>query len=206
MILRDVTRLVFAGGCRARAGRANRHHTRQRPAVAQRVERRHAVVVHVPAAVVLNLGHGVVADVPVLRLQPHRVPNRTIDARDRAAHRVAVVVELADRIGEGQTVPIHRRRLPAGDVIPVKHRPALFFVGLPTGRDAPNHARHVRIIRRGVRDHFQVVNGRPRHGARSGQQCRGRATDENCFQIQDAVEFPVTDRSGNELSDKARVT
>ena len=50
---------------------------------------------------------------------------RAVDAGDRAAHRVAVVVELADGVGQLHAVQDHRRGLAAGDVVPVEHGPAL---------------------------------------------------------------------------------
>ena len=163
VIFCDMARLGPAAGRRARAGRADFCHAGDGSAVAQRVKRGHAVVIHVPPAAVFNFRHGVIADVPILRLEPHRAPDRAVDARDGAAHRVAVIVELPDRVGERQAMQYHRRGLPARDVVPVKDRPAFFLGSRPFGGDAADHARQVGVVRRGVGDDLEIVNGGERN-------------------------------------------
>src|SRR5262249_18558278 len=141
----DVSRHVPAAGGFAGACLADVLHPRQRRAVTEGVQGRHGVVVHVPAAVVEDLGDGVVGDVPVAVFQAHLLPDRLVDAGDGAAHRVAVVVELADGVGQGQAVPEYRVGLLAAAVVPVEDRPALLTRRRPAARSAVHQAGQVGV-------------------------------------------------------------
>ena len=179
----DVAGLSLAAAGPARAVGADILHAGNRGAVAERVEGRQRTVVHVVAAVVLHFRHRVHADVPELHLQPHRAPDRAVGPGNRAAHRVAVVVELADGVGQLLAVEDHRRRLAAGDMVPVPDRPALVFGLRPGGRDAVDHAADVRVIRVGVRDHLEVADLRPgrsvSHKRRQRHQKRSQSGGRN---------------------------
>src|SRR5208283_93878 len=112
MISGDVTWLLLSAGCLASALLADIRHAGDRLSVAEGVDGRHRVVVHVPAAGVCHFGNRVVYNVPVLDLQPHVVPDRAVATGNGAAHHVAIVVELADGIGAGQAMDHHGNRLP----------------------------------------------------------------------------------------------
>ncbi len=165
VVLGDVPGLAFSARCGARAVLPDLLHRGDRHPVAQRVDRRHRVVVHVPAVVVETLRDGVQGDVPEPDRQAHAVPDRAVRSGDRAAHRVTVVVELANWIGQFPAVQDHRRSLAPRDVVPVENRPAFLRRRRPRRRDAVNQTVHVRVIGVGVRDDLQVADlSRARRG------------------------------------------
>ena len=166
VILGNVARLAFAAGGLAGPFLADVLHAGNRLAIAKGIEGGHRVVVHVPTAVVLHLRHGVVHDIPILYVQAHIVPRRAVRPGNRAAHHVAIVVELADRIAAGQSMQHHRHGLPPGKMVPVPHGPALLLRAGPFGRDTVNHACHVGVVGGGVGHHLEVADFGCRHSAR----------------------------------------
>lgn len=86
--------------------------------------------------------------------QAHLLPDGLVDAGDGGAHGVAVVVELADGIGEGHAVQLDGHGLAAGDVVPVEHGPTFFFGGGPFGSGAVDEGGEVGVVGVGVGDDF----------------------------------------------------
>ena len=86
------------------------------------------------------------ADVYVFGLESHRSPNEAVDAGNSGAHGTAVIVELSNRVGEGQAVQTHRCGLAVCDVVSGEQGPAFLFGRFPPADDAANYGCHVGIV------------------------------------------------------------
>ena len=121
----------------------------------------HRVVEHVPglAAVPGAFADGVIAELDVVGLPSEVEPEAVIDARDQAAHRVAVAGKEEDRVvhsiaafhGIGRLLPKALRPAPDADRLLLR-RGVL-------GGDGPEVGIHVGEVRRAVRHERDVVVG-----------------------------------------------
>ena len=89
-------------------------------ALGEGVDHGEGVVVVVELAFVPDVGDGVVGDVEVAAGIAHVVPGGALDAGDGGAHGEAVVIVLADGVGDFVAVEPHGVGLAAGDVVPVE--------------------------------------------------------------------------------------
>lgn len=168
MVFGNVSALRLAAGSRASALAPKVLDSGNRHPIAQGIERAHRVVVHVPTSAVKDLRDRVKRDVPQPGGQPQVVPEGAIHPGDSAAHGVAVVIELPDRIGQLEPVQNHRGRLSAPDVVPVEQRPAFLLGTPPLGSRAVEQRGQIRVIGGSVRDDLEVAD--PRGGAVAGQE------------------------------------
>src|ERR1041385_4879274 len=76
MVFGDMAGFGLAARSGASAGFADVSNAGKGLAVAGRIKSGEAVVVHVPAAIVFNFGHGMITDVPIFCVQAHSVPDR----------------------------------------------------------------------------------------------------------------------------------
>ncbi len=157
VVLGDMPRFDHSARRCARSLFADVFHAGNRDTIAQGVDGRHGIVIHVPAVIVETLRYRVQRDVPKPHVQAHLVPDSAIRAGDGTAHHVSVIIELPDRVGQFSAVQDHWCRLASCNVVPVEHGPTLFSRRGPVRGHAVEHAVHVRVVRISICDDLDVA-------------------------------------------------